>query len=135
MLRMLLQTSVALHLFAAGAGVEGVGDEAGPQGVAGVVAGEAGDGCCSLDDLGGAVSSERFEAVKHTVEADEHRVVVGQVSMGARASRSAAGQPRRVRRWVESVGMLIVVMMFTPVVGLLAAACSQTRMLRNADLC
>jgi hypothetical protein len=75
-------TSVALHLFAAGAGVEGVGDEAGPQGVAGVVAGEAGDGCCSLDDLGGAVSSERFEAVKHTVEADEHRVVVGEVSMG-----------------------------------------------------
>jgi hypothetical protein len=31
--------------------------------------------------------------------------------------------------------MLIVVVMFTPLVGLLAAACSQTRMLRNADLC
>jgi hypothetical protein len=89
----------------------------------------------SLDDLGGAVSSERFEAVKHTVEADEHRVVVGEVSMGARASRSAAVKPRRVRRWVESVGMLIVVMMFSRLVGLLAAACSQTRMLRNADLC
>jgi hypothetical protein len=30
--------------------------------------------------------------------------------------------------------MLIVVMMFTPLCRL-AAACSQTRMLRNADLC
>ena len=64
---------MALDLLEGGAGVECVGDEAGVEGVAGVVAVEPRGNGRSLDDLCGTVAGDGLDVVELAAKADKDR--------------------------------------------------------------
>ena len=68
--------AVILHLFADGAGVEGISDDARAQRVAGVFADAPGNAGSTIDGVRGAVTGERLEVEQGSVERDEDRFVM-----------------------------------------------------------